>query len=197
MAIANMYFGDNNMRDVVCGYHMSALTGLIPGATTINSILFAMRNIAQAGTFGNQTRAVGISKLNVSVLGGITPFAAPASVAIAFFRASGFTALETGGTPVLAQKRKTPFLTIPATELDAQIATTTGLVAGTRTLEAQPFFVAAFGGEASFGGNVEWSPEDHIPQGLAGDEGIVAQLVAATPATGTMRLFVGFDLFRF
>jgi hypothetical protein len=197
MPTPNMFFGEQNIRDAAPGYHLAALSGLIAATTAAAANVFAMRNVAQAGTPGNLTRAVGISKIKCSVLGGVTPFTNPASVAIAFYRATGYTALETNGTAVVAQRRKSTFLEIPSTELAAQIATTGALTAGTRTLAAQPFFVASFGGAESFGGECEWTPEDHIPQALAADEGIVGQLVAATPAGGTMQLFVGVDFFRF
>jgi hypothetical protein len=193
-----MFFGEQNIRDAVPGYHLSALSGLLAAANlSAGSNLFAMRNVAQAGTPGNLTRAVGISKINVAVVGGITAYAAAASFGVAFYRATSYTALETDGTAVTAQRRKSTFLEIPSTELAGQIATDDELTAGTRTLEAQPFFVASFGGAISFGGNAEWTPEDHIPQALAGNEGIVAQLVGAVPSTGTSRLFVGIDFFRF
>lgn len=197
MPIANMFFGEQNIRDAVAGYHLSALSGAIAGGTAAAANVFAMRNVAQAGTPGNLTRAVGISKLRVGAFGAGFASDTDAGMAIAFYQASGFTALETNGTAVVAQKRKATFLDIPSTELAAQIAATGALTAGTRTLAAQPFFVAPFSGVEGFGGFLEWTPEDHIPIALAGDEGIVAQLVAATPATGTARLFVGVDFFRF
>jgi hypothetical protein len=197
MPTPNMFFGEQNIRDAVPGYQLAALSGLIAGGTAAAANVFAMRNVAQAETPGNLTRAVGISKIKCAALGGVTAYAAAASVAVAFYRATGYTALETNGTAVTAQRRKSTFLDIPSTELAAQVATTGALTAGTRTLAAQPFFVASFGGAVTFGGESEWTPEDHIPIALAGNEGIVAQLVAATPATGTIHLFFGVDFFRF
>lgn len=197
MTVANMFFGEQNIRDAVPGYHLSALSGAIAGGTAAAANVFAMRNIAQAGTVGLQTRAVGVSKIRVAALGAGFTSDPDAAMAIAFYQASSFTALETNGTAVTAQKRKSTFRDIPSTELAAQIATTGALTAGTRTLAAQPFFVAPFSGADGFSGLVEWTPEDHIALALAGDEGIVGQLVAATPATGTARLFIGVDFFRF
>jgi hypothetical protein len=195
MTVANMFFGEQNIRDAVPGYHLPGLSGAIAAGTAAAANVFAMRNIAQAGTVGLQTRAVGVSQIRCSVLG--AGYSAAASVAIAFYRASGYTALETNGTALVAQARKSTFREIPSTELAGQIATTGALTAGTRTLAAQPFWVASFGGEVTFGGELVWTPEDRIAEALAGDEGIVGQLVAATPAGGTLRLFVGVDFFRF
>lgn len=195
MTVANMFFGEQNIRDAVPGYHLPGLSGLIAALTAAGSNVFAMRNIAQAGTQGAQTRAVGISQIRCAVLG--AEFDLAASVAIAFYRATGYTALETNGTALVAQARKSTFREIPATELAGQIATTGALTAGTRTLASQPFWVAPFGGSTDFGDELIWTPEDHIAEALAGDEGIVGQLVAATPAGGTLRLFVGVDFFRF
>lgn len=195
MTVANMFFGEQNIRDAVPGYHLPGLSGAIAAGTAAAANVFAMRNIAQAGTQGAQTRAVGISQIHCAALG--AEFDLAASVAIAFYRATGYTALETNGTALVAQPRKSTFREIPATELAGQIATTGALTAGTRTLASQPFWVASFGGSTDFGDELIWTPEDHIAAALAGDEGIVAQLVAATPAGGTLRLFVGVDFFRF
>lgn len=196
-AVANMLLEPGNLRDVASGYTLGALSGLIVAATAADAPLFAMRNVAQAGTPGNLTRTVGVTALRVAMLGGVTPYAAPAGIAIAFFKATGFTANDSGGTAVQAQRRGPTGDLVPLTEIAGHIADTDANSAGTRTLAAQPFFVASFGGAASFGNSLVWTPEDGIPRQLTGDEGIVGQLVAATPATGTMRLFVGVEFVRF
>jgi hypothetical protein len=165
-----------------------ALSGAIAAATAADADVCVFVNKA--------TRAVAIPSLIVSAMSG-TNFTNAAAVGVKLFKATGM-ALDTGGTSVLAQLRKTTgYDAIPATEMEGMVSTTGAMTPGARTLASQPFHVATFGGAQSFAGESLWEPQDGLPLSLEANEGIVAQLIAATPAGGTVFLHVGFPLFRF
>lgn len=187
---ANMLIENGNLRDIAAPSILGALSGLIAAATAADASVFAVRNISG--------RPMACGRLQIACVGGVAPYAAAAVIGVKLFKASGFTAIDTGGTVVLAQRRKTTgFLPIAVTDIAAVVATTGALTPGVRVLEAQPFHVASFGGAVAFGGESIIEVRDGLPETLEADEGIVAQLVNATPAGGTAQLFFGLQFFRF
>lgn len=165
-----------------------ALSGNLAAATAADADICAFVN--------KTTRAVAIPSLLASGFT-TTNYAASAAIGIKLYKATGMV-LDTGGTSVLAQLRKTTgYDAIPATEIEGMIATTGALTPGVRTLAAQPFHILTIGAGLAINGSSPWEPLDQLPLVLEKDEGIVAQLINALPATGALVFHLGFPLFRF
>ncbi len=176
----------------------------------------ALRNAAQPGLFGalsgglvaataadadicafvnKSSRALAIPSLLASGFS-TTIYGASTTIGVKLYKATGMT-LDTGGTSVLAQLRKTTgYDAIPATEIEGMVATTGALTPGARTLAAQPFHILTIGAGLAINGQSPWEPLDGLPLALEQGEGIVAQLINTLPASGVLVFHLGFPFFR-
>lgn len=194
---ANMLIESGNLRDLAVPLIVGGLSGEIAAGSAGD--VFAVRNVLQPlnAESGRQpvTRPLALTRLDVTLMG--TALATPFPRGIAFFKASAFTVSASGGTAVLAQLKKTTgWAPVPSTEVDAQVAGVAQITSGTRTLAPQPFFVAIGGNAAEFAANSWWETGEGLPLAMEADEGIVAVLLGAI-TTGTLRVFIGAQCFRF
>jgi hypothetical protein len=121
------------------------------------------------------------------------------SIRLEAFKTVSTANYTTGGTALLAQRKKTTgYTAIPATEIDLIVSSGGALSGGSQVLQSIPFdsllLTAATGALGPYAESVWW-PEDGVPLVIEQDEGFIVR--ATVPATGTWTGFIGFDFFRF
>lgn len=173
-------------------YSLNLLTGLLPAGLGTNSEIAQFRfTTSVAGVLG-LLRGIWISASTST-----TMFAAGVPVQIETRHARGWTAQGTGGTAITFGandcKKSTNFGTSVIGSGDVRIATTTGLGAGTKTLDGNAFGGAMAGGPitASLNGTIfqntplwQRNTGDEWPIRYVNQEGFVVRSVAV-PGTGT------------
>jgi hypothetical protein len=200
--------GSNQMLEpgnvsVAAPYFVGSRSGTIAAGLGVGDV-FSLRNLGRFDTT-DPSRAILNVPINVSRVrigfASVTAFTA-GGFAFEAFKATAFTAQATGGTAVLAQKRKTTgYPSIPATEIDAMIANTAALTPGTYSVAAgsafsplAPFsFAVGTGTLPAFEGI--WSPSDLCPLILEQNEGIIIRN-AVPQVSGTGILYVTVDFLR-
>lgn len=181
-------------------YRVAAATGLTTGLAAGNPIFSAR--------WGGVTPMRPLI-LRLEVFGAlITPFTAAQEVSAAAFIARGFTAADTGGTPLTLSGTnagvQNSLADVPPT-CTINVATTGTLTAGTRTLDANPFLyiagaqtlAAANAGSLSIYDEFHVQSDQEFPfnlqnaQALAANaEGIVVTVPTAQGAGGTVRYVI-------
>lgn len=181
-------------------YSIGQTTGIIAAGLAGDAELFQFR-------WANTGVTAVIQRISVSAAVSTTYFAAGVPLRLAVYRVSAWTAQGTGGTGLtpaaLGKKRSSHASTVLAAG-DCRIATTAGLGAGTKTIEAQALNQIAAGAPitASLSGQIFPPNTDMLPNDMGdGDfplllgpqasnfEGFVIT-APATPATGTWTLTV-------
>jgi len=169
-------------------------SGVIAAGLAANSELFQFR-------WTDATRLAIINTITISAAVSTTFFAAGVPMQISLFKATGWSANGSGGTtltPAAILKKKT---TMANSLLGfAQIINTTALVAGTKTIEANPITTIVAG--CPITGSLQpqiLAPTNLLevqageyPLVLAAKEGFVLTL-PAVPGTGTWQLTVTVD----
>lgn len=172
-------------------YRYAGFTGILPAALAANSEIFQFR-------WSDATRLCAILEVVISASVSTTMFAAGVPVQIDMIKATGWTAVGTGGTrPAFAttDKMRTSMGSTLLGANDVGIATTAALGAGTKTLEANSMATIAAAGPitGSLIGTIippntslydaDMESGEH-PLLLVQNEGFVIRSVAV-PATGT------------
>ena len=180
-------------------YRWGALSGVIPAALAANSEILQFR-------WSDATRLCLINKITISAAVSTTFFAAGVPLQITLTKATGWTAVGTGGTrPAVAStlKKRTSMGASLLGANDIGVATTAALGAGTKTLEATPMaaIVAAGPITASLDGTIiepgtvlfdSRGADGEHPLLLVQNEGFAIRSVAV-PATGTWQFAVNID----
>jgi len=179
-------------------YSMSQMTGIIAAGLAANADLFSFR---WAPT--DTTKKAVIRKVEVQAAVSTTYFAAGVPLQLAAFKASGWSAADSGGTALTLAalgKRDAGMGSTLVQAGDIRIASTAGLTAGTRTLEGTAIGHAISGAPitGSLSGQI-FAPGTRLldvnsdrgeyPLILTSQEGFVVRAVA-TPGTGTWSLAV-------
>jgi len=172
-------------------YSWGALSGIIPAALTANSEILQFQ-------WTDATRFCVIRKVRVSACVTTTFFAAGVPVQLDLVKATGWSAVGTGGTrPAVAAllKKRTNMGNSLLAANNIGVITTAALGAGTKTLEGTPMqaivapgpITASLNGQIIAPGTILFQHEvgdgEH-PLVLAQNEGFVIRSVAV-PATGT------------
>lgn len=181
-------------------YRLTAISGLmttIAAGTATAGHIFAWRWGSAAPNI------VKVYRINVRFRT-IAGFTAAQEIEFAAYRATGYSASHTGGTPIVTtgtELRKDTtddggsFLT------DARIATTAALTAGTHTLQANPFFADSYA-ELAAAATVPKGRIDtgynyqellHEPLVFRQNEGFIIRNEILMGAGGTVRMFVDMD----
>lgn len=181
-------------------YSWGQLGGIIPAALAANSEIVQFR-------WSDATRIALIRKIRISASVTTTFFAAGVPVQLDLVKATGWTAVGTGGTrpavAALLKKRTGGMGNSLLAANNIGIITTAALGAGTKTLEGVPLaaIVAAGPITASLNGTIippgtimfEAEVGDgEYPLILGQDEGFVIRSVAV-PATGTWQIAIQVD----
>lgn len=181
-----------NGRLVYCKAHwVGARSGLM---TTIaaDASVFGLRNIGPEELI--------LSKLYLEWLT-TTPFTAAQGLAFAAYKATAFTAIQTGGiTPNILRKRVGDHTLLDFVE--GVIANTAALTGSAFTIDTDDPFavlstelaVAAATG-INYGEEV-WTPGNKVPITLGTNEGVVVTVQNAMGGGGVGRLYVGADVHR-
>lgn len=155
------------------------LTGVIAGAA-----LFSLRN---AGSSLMVVRRLSLGWLTT------TTFTAAQRLEFALMRATGWSVADTGGSPLglTSGKHRTSLIT-PSVE--AKVATTTGITAGTRTLDAFPMSTVALW-SAAVGAALAQTPmfshdAGDYPLVLGPQEGLVVNNIVAMGAAGVGMAYI-------
>lgn len=180
-------------------YSWGGFSGIIPAALAANSEILQFR-------WSDSTRLCVIRKVRISASVSTTFFAAGVPMQLNMMKATGWSAVGTGGTrpTVAAQlKKRTSMGNSLLGANDIGIATTAALGAGTKTLETTPLqcIVAGCPITASLKGTIiepgtiffqhEVGDGEH-PLVLAQNEGFVITC-AAVPGTGTWQFAAQVD----
>lgn len=180
-------------------YTFGAFTGIIAAGLAANSELFQFR-------WADATRFAVIREIRFSASVSTTMFAAGVPVQIDLIKSVSWSVAGTGGTgltPTTTMKKRTSMGSSLVAAGDIRIATTTGLGAGTKTLEANSLAALMAGGPITAGLNgtiilpgttlfcAEVGDGEH-PLVLAQNEGFSIRCVAV-PATGTWMAAVTVD----
>jgi hypothetical protein len=179
--------------EIITAYQVGAVSGLLTLVATAGHI-FAFR--APASGLALVTRI----RVRVRTIAGFT---AAQEFAIALYKLTGYTVAHTGGTPInVADVVKLRESYANPTYADARIATTTGLTAGTHTLDAQPFAWDAYAELAAAATvakgriDIDWGSDENAdhPLVLAPNEGFIVRNEVLMGAAGTARLHVNFGV---
>lgn len=181
-------------------YSIGQSTGVIAAGLSADSELFQFR-------WANTTNYAIITKVTVSAAVSTTYFAAGVPLRLAIYRVSAWTAAGTGGTgltPAALGKKRSSFASTGLAAGDCRIATTAGLGAGTKTIEASALHQISSGAPitSSLSGQV-FNPNTEMLPTYVGDgdyplvlgpqatnyEGFVIT-APETPGTGTWKLVV-------
>lgn len=172
-------------------YEISAKSGLLAAGLAADAPIFSFR-WAPANADGIPMRAQ-IKFLRVKGLV-MTAYGAAQLIDLYASKVRGFTAVDSGGTSVkpatLDNKRQKGYQDTLVN--DIRIATTAALTAGTRTIEALPFFGLQFwAGAIGVPGEREVVFDDqHIPLVLEKGEGFLIRNGTLLGATGVLQVFV-------
>ena len=170
----------------------------LAGGAIIMAVQFSPAKTAGNPAYGHITR-MELKYLRVYVLTTIA-FAAAQLVDCYLFKCRGFTGADTGGTPILPatldQKRQKAYAdSLFVSGGDIRIASTAGLGAGTRTVEAQAqqtlcsFWSSAIGAASPYPS--QWEYDEHsVPLILEEGEGFEIQNGTAYGGTGKCQYFV-------
>ena len=178
--------------EILGWYALGAQSGLLTGAVA-NSAVFSFRNISANPIM---VRRVGAGFIAT------TAFTAAQRVDLGLQVARAFTASDTGGTAIALTgnnaKVRTSLATL--TSVDARIASTAALTAGTKTLDTNHLaqigaWVGAVGGGIAPAANnlLSHDPGDH-PLVLAQNEGFNIMNLTAMGAGGVGILYVNLEL---
>lgn len=193
----NLKRGDNG------AYRTGARTGVVgttlaAGSATAGHVWACRFPLQAAGTFTPRSARALIQRFRAKITP-VAGFTAAQEVAFDLFKATGFTALHTGGAAVTPSKKNTAFV---APRMTARIATTAELTAGTHVFDTDPIGGCSWPELATGaavmkgpGGDIFVSTEDltEYPLILAPDEGLILRNVVAFGGGGTVRLTVEMD----
>lgn len=181
-------FADANIRrgrfTCLGAYSLSMPTGVMAAGLAAGADIFHFR-------WTDPAKLCLIEAVEVEGLGAIVGFTA-GIVRLSAFLARAWTVDGSGGTAATMTTNNAKARTGMATSLlgAARISSTAALVAGTRTLDAQPFGEVIAGAPATAGANILLPSPIYAPFSadseyltLGQNEGIVVQ--ATVPATGT------------
>lgn len=183
-----------NGRLVYCKSHwIGARSGLM---TTIaaDASVYGLRNI-------NNEELV-VSKIMLEWLT-TTPFTAAQGLAFAAYKATAFTAIQTGGiTPNPVRKRVGDHTALAATEVEVVIANAAALTGSAFTIDlddpvavlSTDVAVATTAG-INWGEEI-WTPGNNVPISLGANEGIVVVVQNTMGGGGVGRLYVGVDVHK-
>lgn len=166
-------------------------SGLATGTIAVDASVFGLRNITNEELVVSQVELA---------FGTVDALPAAENVILALYKATAFTAIQTGGqalTPI--RKRTGDHVVPPTTEIQAVIATTVALTGASFTVDRNsPIDVlvsSADGtGAASFAsGRSVWTPGNRVPLSLGPDEGLVVLVDNLVLGAGTGRIYVAVD----
>lgn len=208
MAGSNMQLEPGNLQ-VLGPYTLRAISGLLTGTIPVGgppaeNDLFAVRNVAQSGAYGELTRAMGISRIHTKFVA--SGLVAADRLVLRWDKVLNFSSVHAGQTSIRARCRKTT-----GYEQDIPVSVISGVVAGATAMANatysqfdldEPFDVVA---GAPQGATAEiyivaesiWTPWDKLPLVLEGNEGLVCGLAEELVlGAATARLFVSIDFVR-
>jgi hypothetical protein len=195
-------FMDEGMRAAAAGFVGAPLPTMAAGLAA-NSPIFGARNLPfqPALSSANQVpvnRPIGITQLRLKFASDAVQFAA-GLIRLEVFRTDATANYTTGGTALLAQRKKiSGYSPIPATEFDLIVSAGGALTGGSQVVQGTALdsllLSANVGALSPSGESVIW-PEDAIPWVIEQNEGLIVR--ASVPGTGTWSGFIGFDFFRF
>lgn len=173
------------------GHWLGARSGLLTTVAADASV-WGLRNIGPEELI--------VSKLYLEWLT-TTPFTAAQGLAFAVYKATAFTAIQTGGiTPNPTRKRVADHTVLA--DYEAVIANAAALAGSSFTVDLDdPICVLSteLAVAAATGinwGEECWTPGNQIPITLGSNEGLVAVVQNTMGAGGVGRLYVGADLHR-
>jgi hypothetical protein len=197
MASTARTFGPRESDFTGGSFSWAGFTGIIGAAISANSEIFQFRWMSTA------KHAV-IRRVELSAAVTTTMFAAGVPVRLDLVKSIDWSAVGTGGTEITMaalNKRKASMSSSVLVALDARIATTAALGAGTKTLEGNSLAAILAGGPITGSlagtifpaGTILWeSKPNEPPLTLVGTEGFSIRAVSV-PATGTWAASVKVD----
>lgn len=214
MGLSNMQLEPGYLQ-VLGPYTMRGSTGLLTGTLNVGgppaeNDLFAMRNVAQTGAYGDATRPLAVSRIVTKVIA--TGLAAADRLVLRWDKVVNFSSVHAGQTSLRARCRKTSDY-----DQDLPIALISGVIAGVTHMANATYsqfdtdepFDTVFGApEAVLAADTTtatyniiaesiWTPKDNLPLVLEGNEGLVCGLVEdLVLGAATMRLFAAVDFAR-
>lgn len=176
------------------GHFAGARSGLLTGVAA-DAAVYALRNVNQGVNLTTEELVVDSVKMAF-----VTTTSATGAQQLAFslYKATGFTAILTGGktvTPI--RKRTADNIVLPTTQVQIAIANAGALAGAAFTIDAEaPLetlicdldLTSAAGGATS--GTTLWTPFDGIPISLGPDEGLIVTCQVAMGAALVGRLYV-------
>lgn len=169
-------------------YTLGQMTGVLAAATT--GEIFQMRWV-------DSTRFMLLRSVVISGAVSTTAFVAGVPMQLGLRVARSWSADGTGGTPIVfstanTNKKRTDFPLSLFSDTGVRIATTTGLGAGTKTLDTNRFGLALGGSGVATGNTyvipptIMWqrNTSDEYPFLFEQNEGFIVEIIAA-PGTGT------------